>query len=109
MGKLTYKDKINIYKERKTGISAIALSKKYDIGRDKVYYLEKLIDRHGYSILDVKKKVYSNYDKERIINRVLINGESINSVSIDEGLLSNGMLARWITEYKENYYNIIKR
>ena len=39
MGKLTYKDKISIYKERKSGIGAITLSKKYGIRREKIYYL----------------------------------------------------------------------
>ena len=46
MSKLTYDDKINIYQERKNGIGAIALSKKYGIGRNKIYYLENLIDKH---------------------------------------------------------------
>lgn len=110
MGKLTYEDKINIYKERKNGIGAITLSKKYGVRRDKIYYLESLIDRHGYNILRTcKNKKYSKYEKERIINRVLLDGESINSVSIDEGLLSSGMLGRWLSEYKKNCYNIVER
>ena len=110
MSKLTYNDKINIYRERKNGIGAITLSKKYGIGRDKIYYLEKLIDGHGYDILRTcKNKKYSKYEKERIINRVLLDGESINSVSIDEGLLSSGMLVIWISKYKKNGYNIVER
>ena len=110
MGKLIYEDKLSIYKERKSGIGAITLSKKYDIRREKIYYLENLIDKHGYDILRTyKNKKYSKYEKERIINRVLLDGESINSVSIDEGLLSSTMLNRWVSEYKENGYNIVER
>ena len=40
---------------------------------------------------------------------MLSDGESNNSVSIDEGLLSSGMLGRWLSEYKENCYNIVER
>ena len=110
MGKLTYEDKINIYKERKNGIRVITLSKKYGIRRDKIYYLENIIDKHGIGILKTcKNKIYSKHEKERIINRVLLDGESINSVSIDEGLLSGAMLNRWVSEYKENGYNIVER
>lgn len=36
-------------------------------------------------------------------------GEPVLSVSIDEGLLSNGILFNWIKEYKENCYNIVER
>ena len=35
---------------------------------------------------------------------MLINGELIISVSIDEGLSSVGMLLNWIKKYKENAY-----
>ena len=31
------------------------------------------------------------------------------SVSIDEGLLSNGILFNWIKDYKEMGYNIVER
>ncbi len=110
MSKLSYEEKIEIYKERKEGKGAIHLSKKYGVRREKIYYLENLIDKHGYDILrTTKNQTYSKYDKERIINRVLLNNETINSVSIDEGLLSCGMLYNWIKKYKENGYNIVER
>ena len=48
-------------------------------------------------------------EKERIINRVILDNESVCSVAIDEGLISNGMLFNWIKEYKENCYNIVER
>ena len=110
MSKLTYEDKINIYNERKKGIGVITLAKKYNIRREKIYYLENLIDKHGYDILRTNKnKKYLSHEKERIINRVLLDNESINSVSIDEGLLSTGMLNTWIKKYKEMDYNIVER
>lgn len=37
-----------------------------------------------------------------IMNRVLLNNESICSVAIDESLLQN-----WIKDYKEMRYNIV--
>ena len=110
MSKLSYEDKINIYNERKNGKTRIYLSKKYSIGKDKIDYLTRLIDKHGFDILrTTKNRKFNYYEKEQIINRVLINGESVWSVSIDEGLLSSGMLFNWIKEYKENCYNIVER
>lgn len=110
MSKLTYEDKINIYNERKNGKSRIYLSKKYSIGKDKIDYLTRLIDKHGYDILRTNKnRVFTVYEKEQIINRVLLGGETVLSVSIDEGLLSNGILFNWIKEYKKNCYNIVER
>ena len=110
MSKLTYEDKINIYQERKQGNTLNNISKKYGIRKDLVKYLIRLIDRHGYDILRTNKnRKFTPYEKEQIINRVLINKESVYSVAIDEGLLSYGMLFNWIKEYKENCYNIVER
>ena len=110
MSKLSYEDKINIYKERKRGETKSNLSKKYSIGIDKIDYLTRLIDKHGFDILrTTKNRIFTKYKKQEIINRVLLNGETVLSVSIDEGLLSNGILFNWIKEYKKNCYNIVER
>lgn len=110
MSKLSYEDKINIYQERKKGETRNNLSKKYSIGKDKIDYLTRLIDKHGLKILRTKKnRTFTKYEKERIINRVLLNGETALSVSIDEGLLSNGILFNWIKKYREMGYNIVER
>ena len=110
MSKLSYEDKINIYKERKKGISIINLSKKYNIRDSHIKYLIRLIDKHGFDILRTKKnKYYSIHEKERIINRVLIENESTFSVAIDEGLPSDGLLFTWIKNYKNMGYNIVER
>lgn len=110
MAKLICENRIEIYKKIKNGESPTYLSKQHDIGVDKIRYLVRLIDKHGYDILRTTKNRKSNsYEKEQIINRVLLKGETTLSVSIDEGLLSNGILFNWIKEYKKNCYNIVER
>ena len=110
MSKLSYKEILNLYRERKNGKSIKTLCSKYKICDTRVEYLTRLIDRHGLEILRKNKnKYYLPYQKEQIINRVLINNESITSVAIDEGLLSKSILNDWIKKYKENCYNIVER
>ena len=110
MAKLTYENRIEIYTKIKNGESPTYLSKQYDIGVDKIRYLVRLIDKHGYDILrTTKNRKFNSYEKEQIINRVLLKGETTLSVSIDEGLLSNGISFNWIKEYKKNCYNIVER
>lgn len=110
MSKLSYKDKINIYQERKNGNTISNISKKYNIREDVIKYLVRLISKHGYDVLRTSKnRRFTSYEKEKIINRVLLNNESARSVAIDEGLLSQGMLQNWIKKYKEMGYNIVER
>lgn len=110
MSKLSYEDKINLYNDRKKGLSINSLVTKYKVRHEVIEYLVRLIDKHGYDILRTNKnKYYLPYMKEQIINRVLINNETINSVAIDEGLPSSGMLTNWIKKYHENGYNIVER
>ena len=110
MSKLSYEDKIDLYNDWINGISVINLTKKYNINKSGVVYLTKLIHKHGYDIIRKDKNNYfSIQDKERIINRVLLDGESIISVSIDEGIVSKGTLNDWIKKYKEMGYNIVER
>ena len=110
MSKLTYEDKINLYVDRKAGMSVHSVAKKYNINVNGVNYLVRLINRHGYDILrKSKNREYPRYIKEQAINRVLINNESAWSVAIDIGLPSNGMLFNWIKNYKEMGYNIVER
>ena len=110
MTKLTYEDKINLYNERKQGMSVGSLSIKYNVRKCFIDYLVSLIDKHGLDILRTdKNRVYTKYDKQEAIDRVLINGEAKWAVSLDIGLLSKGMLNNWIKKYKENGYNIVER
>lgn len=110
MSKLSIEDKINIYEERKCGKTISYLSSKYNVRTDNLRYLIRLIDRHGYDVIKtIKNRKYTIVEKERIINRVLLGNESTNTVSIDEGLLSNGILFNWIRKYKKLGYNIVER
>ena len=110
MSKLSYEDKIEIHKKKKQGFTKIALAKEYDVSISRIDYIYRIIEKHGYDILRKNRnKYYPPYQKERIINRILVNGESITSVAIDEGLHSYGMLSEWVKKYKENGYNIVER
>ena len=110
MSKLSYEDKIDIYYKKKNGQSGKSIANEYQIRDCIVTYVVRLIDKHGFDILRKdKNKYYTSYQKEQIINRVLIGGESVFAVSIDEGLSNYGMLQNWLKKYKENGYNIVER
>ena len=110
MTKISYEEKINLYYDRKNGMSFPSIKSKYGIIKSGVEYLVRLIDKHGFDILRTNEnKSYSSNEKERILNRILIDNESILSVSIDEGLAAKGMLNNWLKKYKENGYNIVER
>ncbi len=110
MSKLSYEDKVEIYNKRKKGVSLETVHQEYKIDARRVKYLVRLIERHGYKIVQKKKnKRYSLTFKIDAINRVLNKGESTWAVSIDLGLPSHGMLSNWISKYKENGYNIVER
>lgn len=110
MAKLTIEQKILIYEKRKQGETLNSLSKQFNIGMNNIYYLVRLIDAHGYEILRRDKdRYYSPELKLEIINRVILDGESAASISIEYGLTSNGMLFNWIKTYKDNNYVIIEK
>lgn len=110
MGKLSYEEKIEIYNKRKEGETLSTLHSQYGITVHNIQYLVWLIDKHGFDILrTTKNKEYPRQFKEEAINRVLIDNEPIQTVAIDIGLLSDGMLHNWIKKYKENGYNIVER
>ena len=95
--KLTYEDKVRIYELRKQGISFKRLSEKYGMNLSNLKYLVRLIDRYG--IENVKKGknyYYSPELKQEIINKVLIEGHSQLSVSLDYALPSSGLLPNWL-------------
>ena len=67
MSKLSYEDKINIYKE-KNGNTISNTSKKYNVRKDVIKYLVRLIDKHGYDVLRTKKnRTFTSYKKEQIL------------------------------------------
>ena len=110
MSKLSYEQRISIYNERKQGTSISTLSKKYNVRENVIQYMVCLIDKHGIDVLRKDKNMfYPKYKKEEIINRVLIGGESVWAVAIDEGMQNDGTLRNWIKKYKEMGYNIVER
>ena len=110
MSKLTYEDKINIYIDKKGGMSIGSLSSKYKVSKNIINYLTALIDKHGIDILRTdKNRIHTKFEKQEAIDRVLINGEAKWAVALDLGLLSKGMLVNWIKNYKEMSYNIVER
>lgn len=110
MAKLTREQKIELYVKRKQGQTLPSLSKEYQINTRNVEYLIRLIDKHGFDILNSgKNKYYSPELKLEIINKVIIDGQSTISTAIEYGLGSTGILSNWIRSYKENGYVIVER
>ena len=110
MSKLTYEDKINLYNDKKKGMSIESLSNKYKVKKSVINYLTALIEKHGIAILRTgKNKIHSKFEKQEAIDRVLINGEAKRAVALDIGLLSKGILDNWIKNYIKNCYNIVER
>lgn len=109
MSKLTREQKIEIYHKRRSGVALQKLAIEYDIRRENIAYLIKLIDKHGDGILRSEtNRYYSPILKEEIINKVLLNKQSVYSLAIEYGLSSVGMLMNWIKSYKENGYAIVE-
>lgn len=108
--KLTEEEKVSMYYDRQEGMTWSTLTQKYNIRRANIIYYVELMKKHGIEI--IRKKLNSVYSKEfklDCINRVLLYGESSNSVSLEVGLPNPGTLSNWIRSYKENGYNIIER
>ena len=110
VSKLTREEKIKIFERRKMGETISSLAKDFNIHESNIKYLIALIKKHGYNVLrEDKNKVYSKDFKLQIINRILINHESINSVAIDIGLTSSGILDNWLSKFKKNGYNVVEK
>ena len=109
--KLTYEDKLKIYDLWKNQhYSPKMISQKFNIGATVTRYIVYLMDRHGIEIVKhVKPKYYSPEFKIKAINRVLLDHESANQVSIELGLPNQGLLILWIKSYKENGYTIVEK
>ena len=107
--KYSFELKKEIYRMHCEGYGSCFLSKKYGLSSSKIRYLCRVADKHGIETVRHKHTKYSNKYKLVAINRVLSNGEPVETVAVDLGLANPCILAQWIKSFIENGYNVVTK
>jgi transposase InsO family protein/transposase-like protein len=108
--KLSYKDKVEMYRLwKEEHFSMLRIGELFGLSHGNVEYIVHLADRHGTDILKHRYHSYSADFKIAAIKRVIVDNEIMEHVSIDLGLSNQGILPRWIKEFKKNGYTIVER